>query len=202
MQLINIIGASGHAKSIIDLIPDKNAIVGVYDDNLELTTLMGLSVTTPIPPIFPNKSPLVIAIGDNRVRCDFARQMHENHQFVTIIHDSAIISTSAQIGSGSVVMERVVLKVDSCVGDHVILNTASTIDHDCYIGDFVHIGPGCTLCGNVQIGEGTLVGAGSVILPNVKVGKWCTIGAGSVVIEDLEDGGKWIGNRAISKKMI
>ncbi|MCH7410350.1 acetyltransferase [Belliella sp. DSM 111904] len=197
MGLVNIIGASGHAKAIIDLFPNKEHIAGIFDDDLQLEYVMGMRVTTPIPSTLPNEYPIIIAIGSNQGRYKFANERFKNAQFTTVIHESALVSKSVSLGMGTIVMERVVVKVDSSIGDHVILNTLASIDHDCKIEDFTHIAPGCTLCGNVQVGQGTLVGAKSVILPNVKIGRWCVIGAGSVVHQDLEDGSRWIGNRKV-----
>ncbi|AFL84661.1 sugar O-acyltransferase, sialic acid O-acetyltransferase NeuD family [Belliella baltica DSM 15883] len=188
-----IIGASGHAKAILDLIEDLEIVKGVFDDDIHVKSLKGFEVISPVPAVLPNDSPYIIAIGQNSVRKKIAQNFLDKHDFLNIIHSSSIMSKSIKIGVGNVIMEAAIIKVDSIIGNHVILNTKASIDHDCIIEDFVHIAPGATLCGGVFVGEGTLIGAGSVILPNIKIGKWCKIAAGSVVYHSVADGQTWIG---------
>lgn len=194
-NVLNIIGASGHAKAVIDLLENKSIIANLYDDNPEIREIMGIKVQCPSSKVKDAKGLVHIAIGDNSIRKKIVDQLTEQTEYALIVHQSAIISTSANIGEGTVVMEGVIIKVDTQIGNHVIVNTGASIDHDCKINDFVHIGPGSTLCGNVKVGEGTLVGAGTVVVPGVSIGSWVVIGAGSVVHKDIPDGAKWIGNR-------
>jgi sugar O-acyltransferase (sialic acid O-acetyltransferase NeuD family) len=192
---LNIIGASGHAKAVIDLLEDKSIIANLYDDNPEIREIMGIKVQCPSSKIKDAIGLVHIAIGDNSIRKKIVGQLTEQTEYALIVHQSAIISTSANIGEGTVVMEGVIIKVDTVIGNHAIVNTGASIDHDCKINDFVHIGPGSTLCGNVKVGEGTLIGAGTVVVPGVSIGSWVVIGAGSIVHKDVPDGAKWIGNR-------
>jgi sugar O-acyltransferase (sialic acid O-acetyltransferase NeuD family) len=192
---LHIIGASGHAKAVIDLLEEKSLIANLYDDNPEFREIMGIKVLCPSSKIQEAKGLVQIAIGDNRIRKKIVGQLAEKTEYALIVHKSAIVSTSASIGEGTVVMEGVIIKVDTEIGNHVIVNTGASIDHDCKINDFVHIGPGSTLCGNVKVGEGTLIGAGTVVVPGVSIGSWVVIGAGSIVHKDVPDGAKWIGNR-------
>lgn len=192
-----IYGASGHGRAIIDLIDAHEKIHGIFDDNPRVDSLLGYPVLGPIPESFKFNSDLIIAIGDNRIRSFIAEKLKSKVRFANIIHDTVVFSRRADLGVGCVVMENAIVKVNTTLGDHVIINTGASIDHDCKIGDFVHIAPQVTLCGGISVGEGTLVGAKSVVLPGVKIGNWCTIGAGSVVIHDVPDGHKWIGNKLV-----
>lgn len=194
-QELHIIGASGHAKAVIDLLEDKSMIAAVYDDNPKIGEILGIRVQSPGSKIINAIGKVHIAIGDNKIRRKIVESLTSETKYQTIVHQSALVSTLAKIGEGTVVMEGAIIKVDSEIGNHVIINTGASIDHDCRIDDFVHIGPGSTLCGNIKVGEGTLVGAGTVVVPGVSIGSWCVIGAGSVVHQDVPDGAKWIGNR-------
>ncbi|WP_373521473.1 acetyltransferase [Aquiflexum sp.] len=194
-QNLYIIGASGHAKAIIDLLEDKSIIAGIYDDNPKIKEIMGIGVQCPASKINEVLGKVHIAIGDNRTRKKIFESLSPETKYHTIIHQSAIVSTFVKMGKGTAIMEGTIIKVDSVIGNHVIVNTASSIDHDCRISDFVHIGPGSNLCGNIKVGEGTLIGAGTVVIPGVSIGSWCVIGAGSVVLKDVPDGAKWMGNR-------
>jgi sugar O-acyltransferase (sialic acid O-acetyltransferase NeuD family) len=183
-------GASGHAKVIIDILIDNHvSIEGLYDDNPSVNDLIGYHVyhTNEI------KCPLIISIGSNAVRKKIAESL--DVLFGTAIHSSAIISSNASVGEGSVVMQGTIIQSCSTIGKHCIINTGASIDHDCCIEDYVHVSPHATLCGNVEIGEGSWIAAGSVIIPGIKVGKWSIVGAGSVVTKDIPDHVMAIGNR-------
>ncbi|WP_373495726.1 acetyltransferase [Aquiflexum sp.] len=192
---LHIIGASGHAKAVIDLLEDRSIIAGVYDDNSEISEILGIEVHCPANKINGVLGKIHIAIGDNKTRKKIVESLSFETKYGTIVHKSAIVSNYIKIGEGTVVMEGAIIKVDSEIGNHVIVNTGASIDHDCKIDDFVHIGPGSTLCGNIKVGEGSLVGAGSVVIPGVSIGSWCIIGAGSIVHKDVPNSAKWIGDR-------
>ena len=183
-------GASGHAKVIVDILnASGESVDGLFDDDRSLEVLLNYPVSSPENV----KSPLIISIGDNKIRKRIANSLYVN--FGTAIHPSAIISQGTIIGEGSVVMQGGIIQSCVTIGRHCIINTGSSIDHDCQIGDFVHISPRAVLCGNIMIDEGSWIGAGAVIIPNVRIGKWCVIGAGSVVTKNIPDYSLALGNR-------
>lgn len=184
-------GAGGHAKVIMDILKAERKLVeALIDDNKELNELMGVKV---LHNVDHEISPLIISIGDNRIRKAITEKV--NTTFGRAIHPSAMISDSVKIGIGTVVMQGVIIQACTQIGRHCIVNTGATIDHECVIDDFVHISPRVTLCGNIHVGEGTWIGAGTVVIPGVKIGKWSIIGAGSVVDKDIPDGVLALGNR-------
>ena len=80
-------GASGHAKVIIDILCAQGSQVeGLIDDNSEIRELHGY-------PVFHGRSdlfPLIISIGDNRIRRMISQ--HMQGVFGRAIHPSAIVS--------------------------------------------------------------------------------------------------------------
>lgn len=183
-------GASGHAKVIIDILKAQGVeILGLFDDNENIRELLEYAVSkTELV-----KSPLIISIGDNKIRKKIAEKI--DCEFGTAIHPSAVISDYSEIGIGTVVMQNSVIQSSCTIGEHCIINTSASIDHDCLLESFVHISPNSALCGNVTIGEGTWIGAGTTIIPGVTIGKWSVIGAGSVVTKDIPDNVLAVGNR-------
>lgn len=187
-------GASGHAKVIIDILRANNIeVTALIDDDPTLKELCGL----PILHDAKNLGPIIISIGNCQTRKKIVDAIcsmsDEKPVFPTAIHPSAIISPSATIGEGTVIMHGAILQADVKIGKHCIINTKASVDHECIIEDYVHIAPGCTLSGDVRIGEGTWIGVGSTIIQGIKIGKNCLIGAGSVVTEDIPDGCKAYG---------
>lgn len=191
MATINLFGASGHAKVIMDIISAQGDHVGcLYDDARRFTEIHS------VPVYKTNDSqisgPLIISIGSNKIH----KMISERYplEYAKAIHPLATVSPSATVGEGSVVMQGAIIQSDAHIGWHCIVNTGASIDHECLIGDFVHISPHATLCGNVHVGEGTWIGAGATVIPGVKIGRGCIIGAGSVVIRDIPDGATAYGN--------
>lgn len=175
-------GASGHAKVIIDILEASGVQVeGLIDDNPNIDQLQSY----PVRHTFTGESPFIISIGNNKIRKQVAERLQT--AYGKAIHPSAILSPTAKIGDGTVVMQGAIIQADANVGKHCIINTGASVDHECVIGDYVHVSPHATLCGNVHVGEGSWIGAGTTIIPNLSVGKWCVIGAGSVITEDIPD---------------
>lgn len=175
-------GASGHAKVIMDILTDSGILInGLIDDNESVESLLGY-------PVFHGETtlaPVIVSIGSNPIRQKVVGKL--SGPFGKAVHPSAIVSSLASVGEGSVVMQGAIIQSCAAVGKHCIINTGASVDHECIIEDFVHISPHATLCGNVCVGEGSWIGAGSVILPGVKIGKWSIVGAGSVVSKNIPD---------------
>lgn len=193
-----LFGASGHGKVVKDI---QNAI-GVkveafVDDNLRVVECAG----RPVLHDAQGLSPMIVSIGVNRIRRMIvdrlvAKANAEGHplEFATAIHPSVVISPSAKIGEGTVIMTGAVINADAVIGKHCIVNTGATIDHNCVIGDFCHIAPGANLSGGTHIGERTWMGVGACVIQCLTIGKDCMIGAGSVVVKDIPDGVTAYGN--------
>lgn len=191
MATINLFGASGHAKVIMDVINAQGDNVGcLYDDNPNCDKIHGTRVfKTGCKDI---EGPLIISIGSCKIRKKIAERF--NVDFALAIHPDSIISPSAEISEGCVVMPGAIINADSIIGRHCIINTKASVDHECSIADFVHIAPGVTLSGNVEVGECSWIGVGVCVKQGIKIGKNCMIGAGSVVLKDIPDNSVAYGN--------
>jgi acetyltransferase EpsM len=130
----------------------------------------------------------VLAVGNNQTRKTIVEKLNISpDEYLTCIHPSAIVSPSAKIGRGTVVMASAVINAKAEVGHHCIINTASIVEHENVLEDFVHVSPKATLTGSVRVNEGAHIGAGSIIIPNITIGEWSVIGAGAVVIKDVPE---------------
>lgn len=188
---MNLYGASGHAKVIIDILKKSGQKISkIFDDNKNIKDVLGTKVSHPSE--IENDDIFIISIGNNKTRKLVSEKI--NTQFIKAIHPSSVIDPSTEIEVGTVVMAGTVINSSTKIGKHCIVNTSSSIDHDCVLEDYVHISPNATLCGNVSIGEGTHIGASATIIPGIKIGKWVTIGAGTVVISDIPDNVTVVGN--------
>lgn len=202
MATINLFGASGHAKVIMDIIRAQGDEVGkVYDDNPHISEIGGKRVDAPVHGI-KVEGPMIISIGSGYARQKVSERY--NVAYAQAISPTANISPTAEIGAGTVVMPYVVINADAIIGRHCIINTKASIDHECRIGDFVHIAPGCTLSGDVTVGDSSWIGVGSCVKQGISIGKNCLIGAGSVVVKDIPDDTVAYGNpcRVVRKNVL
>ena len=198
MANVYLFGASGHGKVIKDILNANGVKVEAFvDDNLSVDECAGRIVLHDAKGL----SPMIVSIGVNRIRKIVvdrlvAKANEDGHslEFATAIHPSAIISPSAKIGEGTVVMAGAVINADAVIGKHCIVNTGATVDHDCVVGDYCHIAPGANVSGGTHIGEGTWIGVGACVIQCLNIGKWNLIGAGSVVVKDLPDNVVGYGN--------
>ncbi len=198
---IYLIGASGHARVVADVVTSMQLSVIAFVDKVDSDQMyMGIQVMHEKD--FSGDGEVLIAIGSNQIRKQLSVKKKWN--YFTAIHTSAIVSQYAQIDKGSVVMHGAIIQTMTNVGQHVIVNTGAQIDHDCKIGSYAHIAPGAVLCGQVTVGEGAFVGAGAVVIPGIEIGNWAQIGAGAVVINNVPDGATVVGNpaRIIKSKIL
>ena len=187
---IYIYGASGHGLVVADIAKScgYEDIVFLDDDNSKgfLT----------FDDIKENRDyHIAFGIGNNQIREKLYKKVKENGFFTPIlIHPSSIISPSARIEEGTVVMPNVVVNAKAYIGKCVILNSSCVVEHESIIGDFVHISPKVSIAGDVRIGDFTHIGIGSSIIQCLEIGKNSIIGAGSVVVKNIPDFKKAYGN--------
>lgn len=198
---IFIIGYSGHAFVVIDILESKDLKVYGYFDKIEKAfnpyslDYLGNENTESAMQVFDSSS-WFVAIGDNHIRQKITFSLLDKgiQPPMTIYHKKSTISDTASFGHGTMVASGAIVNPLAKVGNGVICNTGSIIEHECQVGDFCHIAPGAVLAGNVQIGERAFVGANSVIKQGIRIGSNVTIGAGTVVLFDVPDGATIIGN--------
>lgn len=191
-----IIGASGHAKVIIDMIQKLNLSIDyIVDADPEIHSIGNYEVKHQVSNDMKELD-AIIAIGDNRIRYRLVEEQQFDNFITPLIHPSVILAENVQIGDGSVVMAGATINPSVRVGEHCIINTSSIIEHEVITEDFVHVSPGAVLTGNVSVGVGSHIGAGAIIIPGIKIGKWVTVGAGAVVIENVPDYAVVVGNPA------
>lgn len=198
MKKIIIIGAGGHAKSVMDIAIQnkKYEIIGCidacYDEN-KVSNVNGI-------PIIGNDDMLeyfrktgieycFIAIGNNNLReklFNITKEIGFKH--VNIISKHAILSSAVTLGKGICIMAGAIINTNAVIKDNCIINTNCSIDHDCYIGENTHIAPGVTLSGSVVVEKNVQIGTGACVIDGMCIKHGAYIGAGSVVVNDINEG--------------
>ncbi len=185
---IYIYGASGHGLVVADIARTcgYDDVIFVDDGENDYPSFEDIKRTSGIPVAF--------GIGSNSIRAKlFERVQNSGFEIVSLIHPSAIISSSVTIGKGTVIMPNVVVNAKATIGDGVILNTSCIVEHECVIENFVHISPKVALAGDVKVGKFTHIGIGSNVIQGIIIGKNVTVGGGSIVIRNIDDNQKVVG---------
>lgn len=192
---IVLIGAGSHAKVIIEAIraADSADIVGLVDPASVGDSVFGVPVVGD-DDVLPHLrstgvEDAVVAIGDNATRDRLAQQLQRLlFGLPNVVHPSALISPSASLGHGVMIMARALVGTDTQVGDFAIVNSAASVDHHNLIGTAAHVASGCALSGHVSVGARTLIGVGSAVRPGIAIGADVVVGAGSAVVSPIPDG--------------
>jgi sugar O-acyltransferase (sialic acid O-acetyltransferase NeuD family) len=191
-----IIGYSGHAYVVLDILLSQHYPIIGYCDSVEKDfnpfKLKYLGKETDAYPLsILAKNDYFACIGSNSIRAKVLNQLTTlfNKPALNVIHEKAVCSAHIEWHpqGGILVAANAVINAFAKIGKGVICNISSSIDHECIIGDYVHIAPSAVLCGNVKVGDNSFIGANSVIKPNITIGKNVIIAPGSVVVQDIPD---------------
>ncbi len=201
-----IVGAGGFARETAEAVRAVNArhpeweLLGFLDDDhrLQGRRVADVPVLGPVDAIerYPSAC-AIVCVGNPHDY--FARKRIvdrlglDQERWATIVHPSAELSGSTQLGFGSVVLAGSVATVAVRIGAHVSVMPGSIFTHDDVIRDFATFGSGVRLGGGVSVGEGAYVGAGALVRERVSIGPWALVGMGAVVTRDVPGGEVWAG---------
>lgn len=197
MEKIIILGAGGHAASVIDSLERE----GIYD--IAGYVANDEKVGNSDYPIIGTDSDLErlyqsgirnIAIGIGYLgKSDLREKLYKHIKligfFLPIIRDpSAMISKRAEIAEGTFIGKGVIINRRAVIKEACIINSGAIVEHDCKVDKFSHISVGSVLCGGVSIGKATFVGANTTVIQEKKIGNNCVLGAGITIRKNVEDG--------------
>ena len=140
---------------------------------------------------------LLVCIGPSAARRGIVRRLEAAgfdgaHQ-ATFIAQHAQVGTTSTVGSGSILLDGVVVTADAVLGKHVVVMPNVTITHDDRIEDFATLAAGVALGGGVRVGEAAYLGMNASVRPGVRIGAEATVGMGAVVVDDVPAGETWVG---------
>jgi sugar O-acyltransferase (sialic acid O-acetyltransferase NeuD family) len=114
-------------------------------------------------------------------------------RYATIIHPSAVVSSSSSVGPGTVLLAHTVLTAAVQVGSHVAVMPHVTLTHDDVVEDFVTLASRAAVGGGARIRSCAYVGAGAIIGEGRSIGELALIGMGAVVTKDVPPREVWAG---------
>ena len=204
-----IIGASGFARDLLNIIDDSHYDNLVfYDDvNLESENLLYGRF-----PVLRNVeefrsacaklgSDFSIGIGGTTARYEISKKFQGyGGSLVSLFSGNASIgSFGTSVGVGTCILHGAYISNDVEIGIGCLINKMSLVAHNVKIGNFCEISPGAKILGRSEVGDQTSIGTNAVILPDIKVGNHCRIGAGAIVTKSVPDDMTVVGMPAKSR---
>ncbi|MBC2194126.1 NeuD/PglB/VioB family sugar acetyltransferase [Listeria booriae] len=195
VESLIIIGDGGHSKMVQNIVREggKYQLTEVWDDKYREPVARDGVVYTSLDGQLQGLTQMdadatfFVAIGDNDIRKKIARTLVlAGKKFAVIIHPTAFVEATVEIGEGSLVMAGSIIQANTVLGKHVIVNSGATVEHDISVGNFVHFAPGSVVTGGCTVADNVLVGAGSVVVPNISIGANVVVGAGSTLTRNIE----------------
>ncbi|ERM82538.1 acetyltransferase [Rhodonellum psychrophilum GCM71 = DSM 17998] len=205
-----ILGAKGIAHSALEIFNSNKVVVfGFLDEDQKLhgheinvVPILGHTEDDGFLKLIGKKCEAFIAVDDNKYRQFLVKMLNEKRkvQPINAIHETAYVSTDAEIGHGNFINAKVNIGAGTKVGSHCIINSGAIIDHGATLGDFVQIGAGAIVNSNVIVEEDAFIGSGVILVSGVTIGKNARVGAGSVVISSVKANETVFGNPAVAIK--
>lgn len=122
----------------------------------------------------------------NRNREHFYRRLlAKGLNFLSYVHPSAVVSSSATLGRGSIVLAGSVVEPFARVGENSVIWTNCTVAHHAVIGDHCWIAAGTIISGHTEICHNCFVGVGCTVTNRVTVREFSILGAGVTVTRDV-----------------
>lgn len=196
MAAVILYGCGGHARSIINVILEKNTReeILLVDEKAKDGEII-LGCRTQREYILQGNDNYIIAVGDNGGREKLYQKLlfEQRGHCMTVISGRACVGIDTIIGRGVFIAPAAYIGPQAVIGDNTIINTGSIIEHEVRVGSNTHIAPHVTVCGRTSIGNNVLCGAGSILIDKVHICDNVIIGAGAVVKEDIIESGTYVG---------
>jgi len=181
-------GAGAHGRVIHDLaLACGYRDIAFVDDSPAAESVCGSPLLRPDDARVRKYTHFIVAMGDNRVRARcFEAGLRRGLTAALLLHPSAVVSSSAVIGFGTMVLPLAAVGGGVSIGENCILNTACVVEHDSQVCDHVHISPGAIIGGEVTMETFAHAGMGARVLSRLRIGSGSVLGAGAVVTKDVD----------------
>ena len=193
---ILIVGAGGFGREVLQWAlaawPTRSSLLAGFlsDDPNRLDGFAtGLSVASSVDDYRPVPGDyLLLGIGVPYARRRVAERLAlRGVQFMSLIHPSAVVASTAVIGQGSIVCPFAVISDSAKLGRCVLVNYHASLGHDSAVGDYAVMSPYAGLGGGAKIGDEVFLGLHASVGPGRVVGARSKVSANSCVLADAMD---------------
>lgn len=211
MKPLVILGIGGYCANIVEMVGDMNRAagrelhrpIGFLDDNparhgqtyAGVPVLGGIDQARDFPDaMFVNGIGSAVTFRDkHRI---IARVGAPDERFATLVHPSAYVSATAELGQGTVIAQQSVVMAGARIGRHVKMLPHVTISYGCRVGDHTTVASGTVLLAEVEIGESVYLGANVAVRERCTVGPRTLVAMGANVVKSLPSDATAMGNPA------
>jgi sugar O-acyltransferase (sialic acid O-acetyltransferase NeuD family) len=198
---IYIIGAGTYGEVMYELAELLDyKVEGFFDEDFsKLNTLcMGTKVIGKFSELNSNeiaRKNFIVAIGNNKVREKIMNEISEmGGNTPTLIHPTAILSPSAEIGNGVYIQANTYIWTKVKINDYCIISPNVVIAHHSTIGKGCLVSAMSAVGASINLEARVFVGMGSTIMTGLNyIGEDSIIGAGAVVVKNVEKNSVYAG---------
>ncbi len=199
MNKIVLVGAGGHALSLLEALPNPECVAGyTAPERSEAMDLDWLGTDDDAEELARKGYDFHIAFVYHGLPVMAARRrlieryVATGSRFATVVAASAIVTRNSKIGEGAAILNGAIVN-RATIGEHAVVNSGAIVEHDCVIGSNTFIGPGVVMGGAVTVGDDCFIGLGSHVKNGVRIGSGVTVAMGANVTRDLLEPGIYHG---------
>lgn len=199
MKQIVIAGAGGFGWELSEyvrqdiqhgLLPNIS-LKGVIDDKTDSTQRppIPLPYLGTISDYLPGpEETILLAIGNPSIRRSVHEHLHAvGSRFISYIHSSAYVASSASFGEGVVVCPNCVINCGAVLEDYSVVNVFGSVGHGARVGAFSVLSPYAALNGDARIGTDCFLGTRATVFPGISLGDKCIVDTHSYVKANTSD---------------
>lgn len=194
-QDLIVLGGGGHARVVLQAAQSSGwNVVGYVDPSKRDASRFGVRYLGDDEAKVANdgaftRCRFVLGIGST-FQAQARREIVERvklppERWASVTHARAIVSPTASVGPGAVVLAGAILNAGAGVGAHSIINTGAIIEYDAVIGAYVHAAPAVVVAARARIGEGSYLGIGCRVRERLTLGENVKVGMGAVVLRSV-----------------
>lgn len=192
MKNIIIAGASDFAKLMLYYITDcahrhvcgfaaEEKYIGPDNYEIEGLPVVPLESLTDYYPTDDNE--ILMGVGHSQMgnvrKKIFEKCKAMGYQYTTFIHPTAVIASNAEIGEGTIILEKTLIQPFCKIGRANLLWDNVCIAHNGILGDFNTLSGTAGISGNVTIGNNCYIGKHGMVFDKIQIADYTLVGAGA-----------------------
>ena len=123
-------------------------------------------------------------------------------KFFNFIHPSVMLSKSATLGIGNVLLANVVVNCNAVLGNFNTVNSGTLLGHDITIGNNNYFAGQVCVGSGLTIGNENFIGLNTSIRNGITIGNNNIVGMSSNITKDVSDNNILYGNPAVIKPQL